>query len=72
MPVAPSGRFRRRNDGAFPGTSVATPTKGDTAYARTEDRLSAQDAGFQLHWMRPVHPSELAALGANLAARRQR
>ncbi|AFZ14618.1 multi-sensor hybrid histidine kinase [Crinalium epipsammum PCC 9333] len=37
-----------------------------TAYARTEDRNQAILAGFQLHISKPVNPTELATMVANL------
>jgi CheY-like chemotaxis protein len=48
----------------------AVPAAALTAYARTEDRLRALRAGFQLHLAKPVQPSELVAVVASLAARR--
>ncbi|MBK5255676.1 MAG: response regulator [Vicinamibacteria bacterium] len=48
----------------------AVPAVALTAYARTEDRLRALRAGFQLHLAKPVQPSELVAVVASLAARR--
>jgi signal transduction histidine kinase/CheY-like chemotaxis protein len=43
-----------------------------TAYARTEDRLRALRAGFQLHLAKPVLPAELVTVVYSLAARRDR
>jgi CheY-like chemotaxis protein len=40
-----------------------------TAYARTEDRLQALRAGYQMHVTKPVELSELAAVVASLAKR---
>ncbi len=40
-----------------------------TAYARSEDRVQALRAGFQMHVAKPVEPSELAVVVANLAGR---
>jgi CheY-like chemotaxis protein len=40
-----------------------------TAYARSEDRVQALRAGFQMHVAKPVEPSELAVAVANLAGR---
>jgi signal transduction histidine kinase/CheY-like chemotaxis protein len=48
----------------------SVPAVALTAYARTEDRLRALRAGFQLHLAKPVHPSELATVVASLATRR--
>jgi signal transduction histidine kinase/ActR/RegA family two-component response regulator len=46
------------------------PALALSAYARTEDRLRALRAGFQLHLAKPVQPSELVTVVASLAARR--
>lgn len=40
-----------------------------TVYARSEDRVQALRAGFQMHVAKPVEPSELAVVVANLAGR---
>lgn len=40
-----------------------------TAYARSEDRVQALRAGFQMHIAKPVEPSELIVATANLAGR---
>jgi signal transduction histidine kinase/CheY-like chemotaxis protein len=48
----------------------SVPAAALTAYARTEDRLHALRAGFQLHLAKPVHPSELVTVVASLATRR--
>lgn len=49
----------------------AVPAVALTAYARTEDRLRALRAGFQLHLSKPVQPSELVTVIASMAARRR-
>ncbi len=46
------------------------PAAALTAHARSEDRLRALRAGFQLHLPKPVQPSELVTVVASLAARR--
>ncbi|MBA3830315.1 MAG: response regulator [Chthoniobacterales bacterium] len=46
-----------------------TPAAALTAYARVADRTRALRAGFQLHVPKPVEPSELLAVVANLARR---
>lgn len=46
-----------------------TPCVALTAYARTEDRRRLMMAGFQVHVAKPVEPSELLAVVANLAGR---
>ena len=48
----------------------SVPAAALTAYARTEDRLRALRAGFQLHLSKPVQPAELIAVVASLATRR--
>ncbi len=48
-----------------------TPAAALTAYARTEDRTRALRAGFQMHIPKPVEPSELVAVVANLAGRKK-
>jgi CheY-like chemotaxis protein len=48
----------------------AIPALALSAYARTEDRLRALRAGFQVHLAKPVKPSRLVAIVASLAARR--
>jgi len=48
----------------------AVPAVALTAYARTQDRLRALRAGFQLHLSKPVQPSELVTVVASLAAHR--
>jgi PAS domain S-box-containing protein len=46
-----------------------TPAAALTAYAREEDRIRALRAGFQIYVPKPVSPSELATVVANLAGR---
>jgi signal transduction histidine kinase/CheY-like chemotaxis protein len=48
----------------------AVPALALSAYTRTEDRLRALRAGFQVHLSKPVQPSKLVAVVASLAARR--
>jgi signal transduction histidine kinase/CheY-like chemotaxis protein len=48
----------------------AVPAAALTAYARTEDRLRALRAGFQLHLSKPVQPVELITVVSSLATRR--
>ncbi len=45
------------------------PVAALTAYAREEERMQALLAGFQLHIPKPVNPSELVTVVANLAGR---
>jgi signal transduction histidine kinase/CheY-like chemotaxis protein len=49
----------------------SVPAAALTAYARTEDRLRALRAGFQLHLAKPVQPAELVTVVESLAARRR-
>jgi CheY-like chemotaxis protein len=44
------------------------PAAALTAFARSEDRRRALMAGFQLHVSKPLEPSELLAVVANLSA----
>ena len=46
------------------------PAAALTAYASDEDRLRALVAGFQTHIPKPVNPTELVAVVANLANRK--
>jgi PAS domain S-box-containing protein len=41
-----------------------------TAYGRSEDRLRALQAGFQMHVAKPVEPAELAVVIASLTTKR--
>jgi CheY-like chemotaxis protein len=45
------------------------PAVALTAYARTEDRIRALNAGFQIHVPKPVEPTELTTVVATLAGR---
>ena len=45
------------------------PAAALSAYGRTEDRVQALVAGFQIHLAKPVQPAELLAVVASLAAR---
>ena len=40
-----------------------------TAYARMEDRIQSLRSGFQMHISKPVEPSELVVVVANLTGR---
>jgi CheY-like chemotaxis protein len=52
------------------GTVNQIPAIALTAYGRTEDRLRALQAGFQMHVAKPVEPTELAVVIASLTNRR--
>jgi CheY-like chemotaxis protein len=45
------------------------PAAALTAYARSEDRMRALSAGFQVHVPKPVEPEELIAVVASLSGR---
>jgi CheY-like chemotaxis protein len=45
------------------------PAAALSAYGRTDDRVQALLAGFQIHVAKPVQPAELVAVVASLAAR---
>ncbi len=45
------------------------PAVALTAYARSEDRMKAVIAGFQMHVTKPVEPAELLTMVASLAGR---
>jgi signal transduction histidine kinase len=47
----------------------SVPAAALTACARTEDRMRALRAGFQLHLAKPVQPAELITVVGSLAAR---
>ena len=52
------------------GVGGRLPAVALTAYARTEDRLRALRAGYQMHVPKPVESAELIAVVSSLAARR--
>jgi CheY-like chemotaxis protein len=45
------------------------PAAALTAYARSEDRVKALRAGFQIHLSKPIDPAELVMTIASLAKR---
>jgi PAS domain S-box-containing protein len=45
------------------------PAAALTAYARSEDRMKALQAGFQIHLAKPIDPAELVTTIASLARR---
>ncbi len=48
------------------GTGKRLPAVALTAFARTEDRLKALSAGYNMHIPKPVEPAELIVVIANL------
>ncbi|HUP96878.1 MAG TPA: ATP-binding protein [Usitatibacter sp.] len=47
---------------------ILTPAIALTGHSRAADRIRALAAGFQMHIPKPVHPAELVAAVANMAA----
>jgi len=45
------------------------PAVALTAYARSEDRVRALSAGYQMHLAKPFEPAELSVVIASLAGR---
>jgi len=45
------------------------PAAALTAYARSDDRMKALRAGFQIHLAKPIDPAELVTTIASLAKR---
>jgi signal transduction histidine kinase/ActR/RegA family two-component response regulator len=60
-------RVRQRRDGLATVPAVAV-----TAYGRLEDRVRVLEAGFQMHIVKPVEPTELIAVITSLARRTTR
>jgi CheY-like chemotaxis protein len=56
----------RRRDAA---STRWLPAVALTAYARSEDRMRALAAGFQMHLAKPVEPSEMLTVIASLSGR---
>ncbi len=50
-----------------PHEGGGVPALALTAFARSEDRLRALEAGFQMHAAKPIEPTELIAAVASLA-----
>jgi PAS domain S-box-containing protein len=53
----------------LPAPANAVPAAALTAYARSDDRISAVASGFQMHLAKPVNPSELVVAIATLIGR---
>lgn len=69
MPVEDGYALIRQIRDRPPERGGRIPAVALTAYARAEDRTRVLLAGFQLHVPKPVEPSELVAVIANLAGR---
>ncbi|WP_437624044.1 hypothetical protein [Sorangium sp. So ce1151] len=66
--------------GGMDGYGVARALKGGagaspwllialTGYGREDDRRRAQEAGFDMHFTKPIEPSSLESVLASIAAR---
>jgi signal transduction histidine kinase/ActR/RegA family two-component response regulator len=69
MPGVDGYEFLRRVRCLPPERGGRTPAVALTAYARSEDRLRALQAGYQTHLSKPVEPAELIAVVASLTSR---
>ncbi len=69
MPEMDGYALLRRLRALPPAKGGRTPALALTAYARHEDAQRAFAAGFQMHTPKPVTPSQLATLVANLGGR---
>jgi CheY-like chemotaxis protein len=69
MPDEDGYALIRKVRGLPAGQGGNVPAIALTAYARTEDRLQALRAGYQMHVTKPVELTELAAVVASLAKR---
>jgi len=49
-----------------PSQGGQTPALALTAYARSEDRIAALKAGFQMHLAKPIEPADLLVTVATL------
>jgi len=59
MPFEDGNAFLRRVRALPPERGGDVPAIALTAYARLEDRRATEDAGFQLHIVKPVRPDQL-------------
>ncbi|HVL36343.1 MAG TPA: ATP-binding protein [Burkholderiales bacterium] len=69
MPGEDGHSLLRRVRALGPDKGGDVPAIALSAYARTEDRVQAVRAGFQLHLAKPVEPAELIAMVASVARR---
>jgi PAS domain S-box-containing protein len=70
MPVIDGFEFIRRVRQSADRTLADTPAAALTAFARSEDRVKALRAGFEMHLAKPVDPAELVAAVTALVRRR--
>ena len=69
MPDEDGYRFIRRVRALDPERGGRIPAVALTAFARSEDRMRALLAGFQMHVPKPVEAAELVMVIASLAER---
>jgi CheY-like chemotaxis protein len=69
MPHVDGFQFIERVRGHHNPLVRRVPAAALTAYARSEDRVKAMRAGFQIHLAKPIDPTELVAAVATLANR---
>jgi CheY-like chemotaxis protein len=69
MPDEDGYSLIRRVRGLSKEQGGQTPAIALTAYARTEDRIRALEAGFQTHIAKPLKPAELVAVIKSFAVR---
>ncbi len=69
MPGSDGYHFLRQVRALNEDQGGKTPALALTAYARSEDRMQAIRAGFQMHVPKPVEPAELITMVASLAGR---
>ncbi len=69
MPGEDGYTFIRRVRALEGGAFARLPAVALTAYGRVEDRLRTLSAGFSMHVPKPVDPTELTIVVANLAGR---
>jgi PAS domain S-box-containing protein len=69
MPDVDGYEFLRRARSAMQKSGERIPAIALTAFARSEDRTRALQAGFLVHVAKPVEPAELAATVASVAGR---
>ncbi|HEX4949923.1 MAG TPA: ATP-binding protein [Blastocatellia bacterium] len=69
MPVEDGYALIKKVRARAPERGGAIPAVALTAYAKSEDRLRALAAGYQMHIAKPVDPIELTTVIASLAGR---
>ncbi|HEX8492548.1 MAG TPA: PAS domain S-box protein [Pyrinomonadaceae bacterium] len=69
MPGEDGYSLIRKVRAAEAGRDEQTPALALTGYARSEDRVQALSAGYQMHMAKPIDPLELTAAVATLSKR---